>query len=97
MENTLQGYHFTGPETKARRYQDDYLTPLPRRGRSMLPLYVGGGLVEENLTATKCRWASLLTPAVRNPDTDDEPGMTSEEESEDERVPKHLVSVRTLT
>ena len=36
-------------------------------------------------------------PAVPNPDTDDEPGKNSEEESEDERVPNHLASVRTHT
>ena len=41
--------------------------------------------------------ASILAPAVTNPDTDDESGRTSEEESEDERVPNHLTSVRTLT
>ena len=41
--------------------------------------------------------ASVLAPAVPNPDTDDEPSMTSEEDSEDERVPNHLASVRTLT
>ena len=41
--------------------------------------------------------ASVLAPSVSNPNTDGEPGMTSEEESEDERVPNHLVSVRTLT
>ena len=41
--------------------------------------------------------ASVLAPAVSNPNTDGEPGMTSEEESEGERVPNHLVSVRTLT
>ena len=53
--------------------------------------------MEENLAATKCHVASVLAPAVSNPNTDGEPGMTSEEESEDERVPNHLVSVRTLT
>ena len=36
-------------------------------------------------------------PAVPNPDTDDEPGMTSGEEWEDERVRNHLALVRTLT
>ena len=41
--------------------------------------------------------ASVLAPAVSNPNTDDEPGMTWEEESEDKRVPNHLVLVRTLT
>ena len=47
--------------------------------------------------ATKCHVASALAPAVPSPDTADERSMTSEEESEDERVPNHLVSVRTLT
>ena len=56
-----------------------------------------GGIAEENLAATKCHVASVLAPAVSNPNTDGEPGMTSEEESEDERVPNHLASVRTLT
>ena len=51
-----------------------------------VPLYVDGGIAEENLAVTKCHVASVLAPAVTNPDTDDEPGMTSEEESEDERV-----------
>ena len=41
--------------------------------------------------------ASVLAQTVSNPNTDDEPGMISEEESEDERVPNHLASVRTLT
>ena len=41
--------------------------------------------------------ASVLAMAVRNPNTDDEPGMTLEEESKDERVPNRLVSVHTLT
>ena len=31
MEITLQGYHLPGPETKARLYQYDHLTPLPQR------------------------------------------------------------------
>ena len=62
-----------------------------------MPLYVDEGLAEENWTATKCHVASPLAPAVPNPDMDDEPGMTSEEESEDERVPNHLVSVRNVT
>ena len=41
----------------------------------------------------------ILTSEVETElsDTDDEPSMTSEEESEDERVPNHLVSMRTLT
>ena len=55
-----------------------------------------GGIAEENLAATKCHVASVLVPAVPSPDTDDEPGMTSEEESEDEGGPNHLASVRTL-
>ena len=97
MEVTLQGYHLPGPETKARLYQDDNLTPLAQREWSTVALYVDGGLADENLRATKCHVASVLAPAVPNPDTDNEPGMTSEEESEDERVPNHLVSVRSLT
>ena len=42
---------------------------------------------------------NILTSEVETElsDTDDEPSMTSEEESEDERVPNHLVSMRTLT
>ena len=56
-----------------------------------------GGIAEENLAATKCHVASVLAPAVSNPNTEDEPGITSEGESEDERVPNHLASVRTLT
>ena len=97
METALQGYHLPWPETKARLYQDDHLIPLPLRGLSKVALYVDGGIAEENLTATKCNVASVLAPAVANPDTDDKPGMTSEEESEDERVPIHLASVHTLT
>ena len=97
MEITLQGYHLPGPETKARLYQNDHLTPLPQRGWSTVALYVDGGIAEENLAATKCHVASNLAPAVSNPDTDDEPGMTSEGDSENERVPNHLASVRTLT
>ena len=97
MEITLQGYHLPGPETKARLYQNDHLTPPPQRGWSTVALYVDGGIAEENLVATKCHVASVLTPAATYPDTDDEPGMTSEEESEDERVPNNLASVRTLT
>ena len=97
MEITLQGYHLPGPETKARRYQNDHLTALPQRGWSTVALYVDGGIAEENLAATKCHVASVLAPAVSNPNTDDEPGMTSEEESENERVPNRLASVRTLT
>ena len=93
MEITLQGYHLPWPDTKARLYQDDYLTPLPQGGWSTVALYVDGGVVEENLTATKRHVASVLAPAVR----DDEAGMTSEKESEYERVPDHLVSVRILT
>ena len=97
MEITLQGYHLPGPETKACLYQNDHLTPLPQRGWSTVALYVDGGIAEENLAATKCHVASVLAPAVSNPNTDGEPGMTSEEESEDERVPNPLASVRTLT
>ena len=97
MEITLQGYHLPGPETKARLYQNDHLTPLPQRGWSTVAPYVDGGIAEENLAVTKCHVASVLAPAVCNPNTDDEPGMTSEEESEDERVPNHLASVHTLT
>ena len=48
------------------------------------------------MAATKCHVASVLAPAVPHPDTDDKPGMTSEEESENERVPNHLALVRTL-
>ena len=95
VEITLQGHHLPGPETKA--CQNDRLTPLPQRGWSTVALYVDGGIAEENLAATKCHVASVLAPAVSNPSTDGKPGMTSEEESEDERVPNHLVSVRTLT
>ena len=71
--------------------------PFLNMGWSTLALYVHGGIAEENLTATKCHVAFGLAPAVSNPNTDGEPGMTSEEESEDERVPNDLVSVRTLT
>ena len=78
-------------------YQNDHLTPLPQRDWSGVVLYVDGGIAEENLAATKCHVASVLAPAVPNPSTDDEPGMTSEEESEDDRVPNHLFLVRTLT
>ena len=42
-------------------------------------------------------WPSFWSAAVPNPDTDDKPVMASEGESEDERVPNHLTSVRTLT
>ena len=97
MEITLQGYHLPGPETKACLYQNDRLTPLPQRGWSTVALYVDGGIAEENLAATKCHVAPVLAPAVSNPNTYGEPGMTSEEESDDEGVPNHLVSVRTLT
>ena len=38
MENTLQGYHLPGPETKARLYQNCHLTPLPQRGWSTVAL-----------------------------------------------------------
>ena len=64
---------------------------------STVALYVDGVIAEQNLVATKCHVASVLAPAVSNPNTDDRPSMTSEEESEDERVPNHLASVRTLT
>ena len=95
MEITLQG--LPGPDTKARLYQNDHLTHLSQRGWSTVALYVDGGIAEETLAATKCHVASVLALAVSNPHTDDEPGMTSEEESEDERVPNHLAAVRTLT
>ena len=91
MEITLQGYHLPRPETKARLYQNDHLTPLRQRGWSTVALYVDDGIAEENLVPTKCHVASVLAPAVTPSDTDDEPGMTSEEESEAERVPNHLV------
>ena len=97
MEITLQGYHLPGPEIKACLYQNDHLTPLPQRGWSTVALYLDGGIAEENLVATKCLVACVLAPAVPNPDRDDKPGMTSDKESEDERVPNHLASVRTLT
>ena len=63
----------------------------------MVAHYVDRELAEENLTATKCHVAFVLEPALPNQETDDEPCMTSEQESEDERVPNHLDSVRTLT
>ena len=97
MEISLQGYHLPGPETKARLYQSDHLTPLPQWGWSRVALYVDGDIAEERLAATECHVASVLGPAVPKPDTDDQPGMTSEGESEDERVQNHLASVRTLT
>ena len=97
MEITLQGYHLPAPETKACLYQNDCLTPLPQRDWSTVALYVDGGIAEENLAATKCHVASVFAPPVSNPNTDGEPGMTSEEDSEDEGVPNHLVLVRTLT
>ena len=97
IEITLQGYHLPGPETKACLYPNDCLTPLPQRGLSTVALYVDGGIAEENVAATKCHVASVLAPAVSNPNTDCEPGMTSEEEWEDGKVPNHLVSARTLT
>ena len=62
-----------------------------------MALYVDGGIAEEDLVATKCHVAYFSAPAVTNPNTDDKPGTTSEEESEDERVPNHVASVRTLT
>ena len=97
MEISLEGYHLPGPETKACLYQNDHLSPLPQWGWSTVALYVDGGIPEDILACTKGHVASVFAPAVSNPNTDDEPGMTSEEESEDERVPNHLVSVRTLT
>ena len=93
---TVQGYHLPGPETKARLHQKDHLTPLPQRGWSTVAVYVDGGIAEENVAATKCHLASVLASAVSNPNMDDEPSMTSEEELEDERVPNHLASVRTV-
>ena len=97
MEITLQGYHLPGPETKARLYQNDHLRPLPQLGSSTVALYVDGGIAESNLAATKCHVASVLAPAVSSPNTDDKPGMISEEESVDGRVPNHLASLRTHT
>ena len=97
MEITLHGYHLHGPETKTCFYQNNRLTPLPQQGWSTVALYVDGGIAEENFAATKCHVASVLAPAVSNRNTDGEPFMISEEESEDERVPNHLVSGRTLT
>ena len=47
MEITLQGYHLPGPETKARLYPNDLLTPLPQLGWSTVVLYVDGGIAEE--------------------------------------------------
>ena len=96
MEITLQGYNLCGPETKARPYQNDHPIPLPQQGWSTVALYVDGGIAGEKLVATKCHVASVLAPAVTNPDTYDKPGMNSEEDSEGERVPNHLASVRTL-
>ena len=61
-----------------------------------MALYVDRGLAEEGLTATKCHLTSVSAPAP-SPDRNGKPGMTSKEESEDERVPNHLVSVRSLT
>ena len=97
MEIALQGYHLPGPETKACLYQDDHLTPLPQQGWSTVAQYVDSGIAEESLAATECHVACVFAPAVSTPSTDDEPGMTSEEESKDERVPHHSISVRTLT
>ena len=97
MELILQGYHLPGPETKACLYQNDHLTPLPPRGWSTVALYADGGIAEENVAATKGHVASVLAPAVSNPNTAEKPGMTSEEESADQRVPNHLAVVRTLT
>ena len=102
VEVTLQGYHLPGPETKARLYQNSSLSPLPQREWSTVALYVDGGLAEEHLGATKCPVASvkcLAAPGDANlhPDTEEEQGMTSEEESEGEETPNHLASVRSLT
>ena len=97
MEVTLHGSHLAGPRTMARRHQDSYLRPLPQQKLSTVALYVDGGLVEEGLTATKCLVASVLAPGLANPDTNDQPGMTFEEESEDKTGPNHLVSVRSFT
>ena len=97
MEITLQGYHLSGPVTKARLYQDDHLTPLRQWGWSTAALYEDGGIAEEKLMATKCHVACVFAPAVPKPDTNDEPGITPEEELEEERVPNHWVSVCTLT
>ena len=94
---TLQGYHPLGPEIKARLYQNDHLTPLPHLTWSTMALYADSGIAEENLAATKCHVASVLATAIPNANTDDEPGLTSEEESGDKRVPNHLAAVRTLT
>ena len=97
MQITLQGYHLPGPETKVRLYQNYHLTPLPQRNWSTVGLYVDGGIADEMWAATKCHVASVLAPAVPNPHMYDGPCMTSEEESENGRVPNHLTSVRTLT
>ena len=97
IEITSQGYHLPGPEPKVRLYQDDHLTPLPQQGWSTVALYVDGGIAEESLMDTKCHVASVSAPAVPNPHRYDAPGMTAEQELEDEREPNHLVSVRTLT
>ena len=96
MQVTLQRYHHPGPESKARLYQGSYLTPLPEGKRSTVALYVDGGLAEENWVGTKSHVASVSLSGVFNPNTDDEPGTTSEEESEDARVPNHLVAVHSL-
>ena len=97
MGITLQGYHLPGPDTKAHLYQDDRLTPLAPRGFSTVALSVDGGIAEGNSVANKCHVASVLASAVPHSNTDEEPGVTLEEESGYERVPTHLVSVRTLT
>ena len=59
--------------------------------------YVDGGIAEENLAASEFHAASVWALAGTNPDIDDKPGMTLEEELEDERLPNHLTSMRTLT
>ena len=97
MEIILQGYHLPGPETKARLNQDDHLTPLPQRGWSMEALYVDREIAEESLAAIKCHVASVLASAVPSSESDDEPGMTSEEEWEHERMLNHSASVLTST
>ena len=101
VEAPYGNYFARVPPSRARDqvclYQNDHLAPLPQRVWSTVALYVDGGIAEEILATIKFHVASVLAPAVPNPDTNDEPGMTSEEESEDERVPNHLASVRAPT
>ena len=59
MEITLQGYHLPRSKTKARLYQDSYVTLLPQREWSTVALYVEKGLAKENLVATKCHVVGL--------------------------------------